>query len=110
VLISITNESDLLTKHPSGSGVALSAGKERTQLKYLETQSSYETPDGFSSFENSSAPYTVCSSGNAKQIENNKNNVTKIQVNPLHFLIVQRILLTFMDLISLNQCCYYYFR
>jgi hypothetical protein len=100
VFSSITNESDLLIMHPSGLGVNSSVLNEKSQLKYLETQSSCGTPNGFSSFENNSTPYTLCSPGNAKKIEKSKNGI-RIQVDPLNFLIVQSVLLVIIDLIRM---------
>src|SRR5688500_12290945 len=86
--------------HPSAFGVNSSVFIEKSQFQYLETQSSYGMPNGFSSFENNStAPYTLWSAKIATKIEKSKN-VHKIQVDAPSFLTIQKMLLLFTDLLN----------
>jgi hypothetical protein len=85
----ITIESDLLIKHPFCLGAASSIDVPIHQFQNLATQSSYDTPNGFSSFENNSRAYTLCSPENAIKIDKSKENVTKIRVYPPYGFITQ---------------------
>jgi hypothetical protein len=78
-------------------GVASYVFIEIHLFQYLETQSSYDTPNGFPSFKKSSTrPYTLCTPENTKKTKKSKEkNRNKIQFDLLlpllHLSIVKNM-------------------